>query len=247
MNALLRVVRLTKTFTLHALDGRVVESFRDVDLALQPGEHVAIAGSSGAGKSSVLRCLYRTYRPDSGAVLLHRDGETLELLGLSDRAMARERGRSLGYVAQFLSAPPRTGPLALVRDAAVRRGLARPAAEDAARGSLATFRIPPDLWDVDCSLLSGGERQRVNLAAGTVQSPRLLLLDEPVSALDPVNRENALDAIDALVAEGVTVLAVHHDPDIIRRRAERVVLLEGGRLVSDGAPAHVLEPSGSYR
>jgi alpha-D-ribose 1-methylphosphonate 5-triphosphate synthase subunit PhnL len=90
-------------------------------------------------------------------------------------------------------------------------------------------------------VLSGGERQRVNLAAGTVQPPRLLLLDEPVSALDPANRDAALELIDSLAAQGVAVLAVFHDLDAMRRLASRVVLMRDGRIVRQGTPIEMLE------
>jgi alpha-D-ribose 1-methylphosphonate 5-triphosphate synthase subunit PhnL len=122
-----------------------------------------------------------------------------------------------------------------------RRGLSRDEARDAAVDALRRLNIDEALWDVDCSVLSGGERQRVNVAAGTVRPPRLLLLDEPVSALDPANREAALELIATLAAQGVAVLAVFHDLDAMRRLASRVVLMGDGRIVRDGAPNEIFE------
>ncbi|GAB3759391.1 ATP-binding cassette domain-containing protein [Microlunatus parietis] len=237
---ILTVAELTKTFTLHAIGGRRVQSLDTVSFTLAAGEHLAIAGASGAGKSSLLRCLYRNYRPDSGRVILHTEAGDLELTSLPDRRMARLRGREFGYVSQFLVAPPRQDPLRLVAGAAQRRGLDPEAARAAAAASLDLLGLPERLFDVDCSLLSGGERQRVNLAAGTVSPPRLLLLDEPVSALDPANRARALAVIERLTEQGVSVLAVYHDLAIIRRMADRVLVLDGGRLVADGPPDKVL-------
>jgi alpha-D-ribose 1-methylphosphonate 5-triphosphate synthase subunit PhnL len=241
----LSVRALRKSFTLHTIDGRTVHSLHGIDIDVRAGEHVALAGPSGAGKSSLLRCINRTYLPDSGSVVLHTidgaDGAELELTELSDRAMARVRGREFGYVSQFLAAPPRTGPLEVVAATARRRGLDGAAAREAAAGALRRLNIDEGLWDVDCSVLSGGERQRVNLAAGTVRPPRLLLLDEPVSALDPANREAALELIATLAAQGVAVLAVFHDLDAMRRLASRVVLMGEGRIVADGAPSEIFE------
>lgn len=237
----LSVRGLRKSFTLHTIDGRRVTSLHGVDLDLHAREHVALAGPSGAGKSSLLRCLYRTYLPDAGSVRLHTANGELELTELPDRAMARLRGSEFGYVAQFLAAPPRTGPLEVVAAAARRRGLADDAATDAAAEALRRLNLDEALWDVDCCVLSGGERQRVNLAAGTVQPPRLLLLDEPVSALDPANREAALDLVDSLAARGVAVLAVFHDAEAMHRLATRVLLMSNGLVVSEGTPAEVLE------
>jgi alpha-D-ribose 1-methylphosphonate 5-triphosphate synthase subunit PhnL len=241
----LEVRDLVKTFTLHTVDGRTVSSLRGVDLDVAAGEHVALAGASGAGKSSLLRCVHRTYLPDAGTVTLHcgtphGEGGPVELTALPDRALARLRARELGYVSQFLAAPPRTGPLELVASAARRRGLDRPAADDAAAAALRRLALDEALWDVDCGVLSGGERQRVGLAAATVRPPRLLLLDEPVSALDPANRERALELIASLSGAGVAVLAVFHDADAMSRLATRVVELRDGRVAREGTPAEVL-------
>ncbi|MEV1292151.1 ATP-binding cassette domain-containing protein [Pseudonocardia sp. NPDC049635] len=239
MTPVLEIRELHKTFTLHAV-GRTVTSLRGVDLDVAAGEHVALAGSSGAGKSSLLRCVHRSYLPDSGTVVLHTEDGPRELTGLDDRALVRLRSRELGYVSQFLAAPPRTGPWALVAAAARRRGIEPADAADAAAASLRRLALDEALWDVDCGVLSGGERQRVNLAAATVAPPRLLLLDEPVSALDPANRERALDLVASLSDRGVAVLAVFHDGDAMHRLATRVVELRDGRVLREGTPAQVL-------
>ena len=225
---------LTKSFTLHTIDGRTVSSLRGVDLDVSAGEHVVLSGPSGAGKSSLLRCVHRSYLPDAGTVTLHTGTGPIELTALPDRALARLRGRELGFVSQFLATPPRTGPLEVVAAAARRRGLDRVEAVEAAAEALRALGLDEALWDVDCGVLSGGERQRVNLAAGTVRPPRLLLLDEPVSALDPVNRERALTLVESLTARGVAVLAVFHDADAMRRLATRVVALSDGRIARQG-------------
>jgi alpha-D-ribose 1-methylphosphonate 5-triphosphate synthase subunit PhnL len=154
--------------------------------------------------------------------------------------MARLRGREICYVSQFLETPPRAGALEVVSDAARRRGLAADEADDAAASSLRRLGLDEALWDVDCGVLSGGERQRINLAAGTVRPPRLLLLDEPVSALDPANRELALSLVSSLTAQGVAVLAVFHDLDAIRQLATRVIRLEDGQVVASGTAEEIL-------
>lgn len=243
----LTVTGLHKSFTLHAVD-RHVTSLTDVNLTVHRGEHLAIAGASGAGKSSLLRCIFRNYLPDSGTVVLNTGPATgaeeehaIDLTSLPDRAMARLRGQQIGYVSQFLQAPPRVSPLRLVTDVALRRGHAGETAQSLAVDALQRLGLDEKIWHVDCSVLSGGERQRVNLAAGTVSPPALLLLDEPVSALDPANRERALAVIETLRQRSVSVLAIYHDMDIIRRLADRVLLMEDGRVTAVGAPAEILD------
>lgn len=241
MTPVLAVRDLTKHFTLHTIDGRTVTSLRGVSVTVDAGEHVALAGPSGAGKSSLLRCINRTYLPDSGTITLYTDDGPVELTELTDRAMALLRGREMGYVPQFLVAPPRTGPLSVVTAAARRRGMTAADARDAAADSLRRLALDEALWDVDCSVLSGGQRQRVNIAAGTVAPPRLLMLDEPVSALDPENRLRALDVIDSLSRDHqVAVLAVFHDLDAMHRLATRVISFVDGRIDAQGTPADVL-------
>lgn len=238
----LAVRGLTKAFTLHTIDGRRVEALRGVDLDVHAGEHVALAGSSGAGKSSLLKCVHRTYVPTSGSVRLRlRRGDDVELTTLDDRELNELRGHELGYVSQFLRADPRRSTLDLVARAGVHRGMDPGTAREAAVTALRRLGIDEDLWAVHATVLSGGEKQRVNLAAAVIEPPRLLLLDEPVSALDPANREAALDLIGELTERGVAVLGVFHDLDAMRRLATRVVLMRAGRVVADGPPARILD------
>ena len=128
----------------------------------------------------------------------------------------------------------------LVARAGVRRGMEPGHARDAAADVLARLRLDRELWQTYPTLLSGGEQQRVNLASALLAPPRLLLLDEPVSALDPANREAVLAMIEALVAGGTAVLSILHDHDAIRRLATRVVLMAQGRVVDAGDPSTVL-------
>lgn len=237
----LSVRALHKSFVLHAIDGRRIEALRGIDLDVHTAEHVALVGSSGAGKSTLLKSIYRTYVPDRGSVRLRAaDGRSVELTGLPERELVALRVREIGYVSQFLRAEPRRGVLEAVSRAGQRRGLAADAATDAAADILRRLGVGENLWQTYPTLLSGGEKQRVNLATGIICPPGLLLLDEPVSALDPANRESVLALIAELTSWGTTVLAVFHDLDAIERLADRVVLLAGGVVAQSGRPAEVL-------
>lgn len=238
---ILSVRDLYKSFTLHAIDGREVPALNGVSIDVHPGEHVALAGTSGAGKSSLLKCIFRTYLPSAGQVWFRRTDATLvDLTTLPDAELADLREHEIGYVSQFLRAEPRRGVLEVVARAGVRRGMALDDAREAAADALTRVNISESLWQTYPTLLSGGEKQRVNLAAGTIEPPRLLLLDEPVSALDPENREAVLGLIADLTTKGVAVLAVFHDLDAMLRLASRVVLMRNGQVADEGDPAAVL-------
>ena len=232
---------LEKSFTLHNRGAQIIRGLSGVDLTVGEGEHVALAGTSGAGKSSLLKCVYRTYLPSAGQILFRTSGgQQVDLSTLDERTMAELRDREIGYVSQFLRAEPRRTTFEVVRRAGHRRGMIGSAAVDAAAQALREVRIPETLWSSFPSVLSGGERQRVNIAKGTIAAPRLLLLDEPVSALDPENREAVLERIAGLRANNVALLSVFHDLDAMRRLATRVVMLREGLVTDNGAPDTVL-------
>jgi alpha-D-ribose 1-methylphosphonate 5-triphosphate synthase subunit PhnL len=239
---ILRIRALEKRFVLHAVDGRIVDGLCGVDLDVFAQEHVCLAGTSGAGKSSLLKTVHRTYVADAGSVHYRTvDGNELDLLELDHAAMADLRAAEIGYVSQFLRAEPRRGVLDVVARAATRMGVAHDQALDRAAEVLRKVNIDERLWATYPTLLSGGEKQRVNIAAGIIVAPRLLLLDEPVSALDPSNRAAVLDVIAELTERGSTVLSVFHDLPAIRQLADRVVVMAKGRIIDQGTAEEVLE------
>lgn len=238
---LLQLRDVAKQFVLHGAGGRRVDALRDIHADLPEGSFTALAGPSGAGKSSLLKCLYRTYLPSSGEIRYRTTaGGWVDLAILPDADVADLRERDIGYVSQFLRAEPRRTAEQVVTRAGVRRGMDPARALQAAREVLAGLNLAEPLWSTPPVLLSGGEQQRVNLAASLLEPPRLLLLDEPVSALDPANREAVLTRCEALVGLGVTVVATLHDHDAIRRLADQVIVIEGGRQTACGTPDAVL-------
>lgn len=238
---ILEVRNTSKSFTLHNIDGRTVTALHDVSFSVFPGEHVSLAGTSGAGKSTLLRLIYRTYSITSGSVNFRLENdEWVDIAQLSDAEVIAIRGREIGYVSQFLHAQPRRSVIDLVSRVGISRGMTATDARDQAQHSLNRLGITSALWDVHTSVLSGGEKQRVNIAAGLISPPRLLLLDEPVSALDPENRERAIEVIADLRNAGVAVLAVFHDLDAISRLASRIILMARGQVVTDGSVDEVL-------
>ena len=238
---ILDVRDLTKSFVLHNIDGRTVTGLHNVSFTVEPGQHLALAGTSGAGKSTLLRAIYRTYAPSSGEVWFRlSDDSVVNLAEISDPEIVALRGRQIGYVSQFLRAQPRRSVLDLVIRAGVSRGMNVADARELGILSLRRLNIGEQLWDVHTSVLSGGEKQRVNIAAGLISPPRLLLLDEPVSALDPENRESAIQLISELTQQGVAVLAVFHDLDAIARLATQIVVMQKGRIINNGPVDQIL-------
>jgi alpha-D-ribose 1-methylphosphonate 5-triphosphate synthase subunit PhnL len=240
-DTVLEVRGLRKEFFIHAI-GRRVPALNGVDLTVAHGEHVAIVGPSGAGKSTLLKCVWRSCLPTAGEIWLNRRDESRIALGSADdKAIIDARKHDLAYVSQFLRPDCRRTVLQVVGRAAIRRGLEPTGATAAAQAALRRVALAEDLWGTQPVVLSGGEQQRVNLAAGTLCPPRLLLLDEPVAALDAANRETVLRLIDDLSGAGVSILSVFHDLDVVRARADRVVVLQDGQVVEVGPPGQILD------
>jgi alpha-D-ribose 1-methylphosphonate 5-triphosphate synthase subunit PhnL len=256
-NTVLDVRDLRKEFFIHAI-GRRVHALNGVNLTVTRGEHVAIVGESGAGKSTLLKCVWRSVLPSAGQIWLRRSNDSaddspnysphdsladsaIDLATADDAAIIEARKHDLAYVSQFLRPDCRRSVLQVVGRAAIRRGLEPAGAATAAEAALRRVNLTEDLWGTQPVVLSGGEQQRVNLAAGTLCPPRLLLLDEPVAALDEGHRETVLRLIRELSQAGVSVLSVFHDLDVVRALAHRVVVLHDGQVVADGPPAQILD------
>ena len=239
----LEVESLSKEFILHALGGRRLRAFSGVSFAVERGEFLGIVGRSGSGKSSLLRCLYRSYLPSSGSVVYGAEDGPVDLATADERNVLRLREREIGYVSQFLRAIPRTPALDVVAEPLVRRGTGENKARRRAAAMLESLGIPPDLREAYPATMSGGEQQRVNLARALVARPRLLLLDEPTSALDPETRALAIGAVKELKGAGTTMVGIFHDAGGLGDLADTVLALEDGRVRWHG-PADAPEAPG---
>jgi len=215
------------------LGGRNV--VHEVTAEIERGEWVALIGPNGAGKTSLLRAIAGLLRCD-GAISL--EGVPLAEL---DR---RRRAQRLALVPQ----EPRTPPWLTVAEYVLmgRTPYLRPLASegeadrDAAARALSRLDLD-DLAERTLGTLSGGERQRVVVARALAQEASIVLLDEPTASLDIGHQQQALDLLDALRAtEGLTLVAAMHDLTLAAQYADRVLLLDAGRMVADGAPAAVL-------
>jgi lipoprotein-releasing system ATP-binding protein len=205
---------------------------RDVDLAIGPGEFVAITGPSGSGKSSLLYLLGLLDRPTDGRVLI--EGE--DTAGLSAGALARIRRTRLGFVFQFHFLLPEFTALENLLVPMRRRGGDVAALRARAEALLTRFGLG-DAMEKLPEQLSGGMRQRVAVARALANDPALILADEPTGNLDSANAASMFDLFESLVSEhGRSIVVVTHDPGLATR-ATRQVRLVDGRIVEDsGAP-----------
>jgi iron complex transport system ATP-binding protein len=219
-----------------AYRGRAV--LRDVDLAIRPGERVALVGPNGAGKSTLLRALAGVVAPVAG---------TVELDGMNLRAMDRVTiARRLAVVPQLPALPFATTVEEVVALGRLPhehpiRGL-RPADRAAIAAAIERVGVG-HLLGRDARELSLGERQLVLLAMAVAQAAPILLLDEPTVHLDLRHQVEVMELLADLNArDGTTVLAVLHDIGLAAHFFGRLVVIDAGRIVADGAPETVLAP-----
>jgi alpha-D-ribose 1-methylphosphonate 5-triphosphate synthase subunit PhnL len=211
MPPLLKVIGLSKRFTLHVRGGKRILAFDDVSFTLHQGECLSIRGQSGAGKSSLLKCLYRTYIPSAGRALFRGEGAVTDLASAPDLEVLTLRRRAVGYVSQFFHAIPRLTAVTVVAEPLLELGVEPAVARRRAREMLERLQIPEPLWECSPSTFSGGERQRVNLARALIAPRELLLLDEPTASLDPARGEVVLALLEELKRQSAAMIAVFHD------------------------------------
>ena len=210
---------------------------RSLNLQIHAGELTALVGPNGAGKSTLFKVLSGYLPPHEGTIRL--GGRSLT--DLSDR----ERARHLAWLPQEL--PPATGhtveEVVLLGRYFNLRGMANYGEEDcqAARDALEQVGIT-SLRERRIGELSGGERQRVFLAQALAQGAGLLLLDEPTNHLDIAATGVLISLLKKLTATGRGVLLITHDLNLAARHADRLLLIDRGKIVATGSPAEVIVP-----
>ncbi|MER6122078.1 amino acid ABC transporter ATP-binding protein [Streptomyces sp. NPDC001795] len=221
---------------------RVLEG---VELTVRPGEVTVILGPSGSGKSTLLRVINHLEKPERGYVSVNgepigvrRHGDRLK--ELSERVILTQRSR-IGFVFQNFNLFPHLTVLDNVAVAPVATGrLSRPEAQELARDLLGRVGLA-DRTGSYPRQLSGGQQQRVAIARALALRPGVILFDEPTSALDPELVGEVLAVIKDLASSGTTLVVVTHEIGFAREVADRVVFMDGGRIVEQGPPAEVLD------
>jgi ABC-2 type transport system ATP-binding protein len=209
---------------------RTIEAVRGVDFCVEAGEIVGFLGPNGAGKSTTLRMLTTLLRPTAGSAAV---------AGLDLRHHAAAIRRKTGYVAQ---AGGNDGACLVLEELVLQARLyGHSRAEAARRAGLLMDQL--ELSGLDrrpIRTLSGGQRRRLDLAMGLVHSPALIFLDEPTAGLDPQSRGNLWDHVRRLRSEsGATVFLTTHYLDEADQLCDRILVIDGGRIVADGTPAQL--------
>ena len=205
---------------------------KDVSLDVARGEVVVIIGPSGSGKSTLLRCLNYLEPVQSGEIRV--DGIRLDHHKTNIRKVRAE----VGMVFQSFNLFPHLSVLrnVMLAPVIVRK---RPEAEVRREALALLAKVGlQDKTDVYPSQLSGGQQQRVAIARSLAMGPKLMLFDEPTSALDPEMIGEVLEVMKALAREGMTMVVVTHEMGFAREVADRVIFMDSGAIVEEGAPAH---------
>ena len=205
----------------------VYRALRGIDLEVREGEFAAITGASGSGKSTLMHVIGALHRPTSGDALF--DGENLGTL--SREELARIRNAKIGFIFQQFFLLPRATALANVELPLAYAGTQRKKRGEVARACLERVGLA-DHAHHKPTQLSGGESQRVAIARALVNSPRLILADEPTGNLDSRTTEEIVGLFTSLHQEGRTVAIVTHESGIAAR-AQREVVLRDGRIEED--------------
>lgn len=225
---ILKIEGLEKNFYLHNAN-KEIKSCHDINLTLDEGEFIGIVGLSGAGKSTILKCINRTYLASKGSIIYNSEklGE-IDIVDASDREMLYLRKYEIGYVSQFLNVMPRTTAKEHVMNALQEIGVDTNTARIKAEEMLSYFRLPENLWDIYPNTFSGGERLRLNLAHSMVAKPRLMLLDEPTASLDNKTKILVKEMLIKLKNSNTSMIGIFHDLEFMDGVCDKVFNISEG-------------------
>ena len=217
-----------------------VKAVDDVSLHIRKGEVICIIGPSGSGKSTLIRCLHGLEVPDSGE--LYVNDKLVDFSKDTTKDLAH-----IGFVFQLFNLFPHKTVLENLTLGPVKAGgVPQKQAEETALKLLTRVGLAEKANDYPSSL-SGGQKQRVAIARALCQSPEVILFDEPTSALDPEMIGEVLNVMKELADEGMTLAVVTHEMGFARKVADRVIFVDGGKIVEEGTPDQIFDDPQSDR
>ena len=220
------VKNLSKSFGDHLV-------LDDISQHIYPGEKVVVIGPSGSGKSTFLRCLNLLETPSAGTI-------TFQGTVITDPKVKIDQVRQqMGMVFQHFNLFPNMTIRRNITLAPVRTGLMKQEEADELAGTLLQRVDLTDKADAYPSQLSGGQKQRVAIVRALAMKPQLMLFDEPTSALDPEMVGEVLDVMKELARDGMTMVVVTHEMGFAREVGNRVLFMDDGKLLEEGAPAEL--------
>ena len=237
--SILEIKNIKKSF------GEDLEVLQDISLAVEEGEVVSILGPSGSGKSTLLRCATFLEQIDSGSIAyggkVYVENDTAGNAKKPERAKILEAQSNFGLVFQDFNLFPHFSVLKNVMDAPVKnQKRPKQEVEKEARALLAKMGLEGKEDAYPCEL-SGGQKQRVAIARALAMRPKMLYFDEPTSALDPEITAEILRVLKGLAAEKMTMVIVTHEIDFARVVSDRVIFMDGGKVVEEGRPEEVID------
>lgn len=231
MESMVEIKDLSKSFHLHNI-GKHIKASQNINLTVGKGEFVGIVGKSGSGKSTILKCLYRTYFPQQGTILYDSEAfGRLDLAKVTDRQMIYLRKNEIGYVSQFLNVMPRVTAKGLIEDSLLDMGYDEDYAKANTQKVLKHFQLNVELWDSYPLNFSGGEKLRLNIARAMAKKPRLLLLDEPTASLDHESKLRVREMIEELKSSGTTMIGIFHDIEFMEGLCDKTYNMQYGEFI----------------
>lgn len=219
-----------------------LEVLKDISLSIQEGEIVSVIGSSGSGKSTLLRCLTQLERIDGGSVEIDGDEMASTKSGsvvYADPTLLKSIRLKTGLVFQNFQLFPHYTVLRNITEAPVYvKKVPKEMAELQATKLLKQLGLEDKALSYPCEL-SGGQAQRVSIARALALQPKILFFDEPTSALDPELTGEVLKVIRSLTSLHITMVIVTHEMSFARQISDRVIFMDKGYIVEDGAPEQV--------
>ena len=221
------MIELQKIRRTFQVGDESVYALRDIDLAIEPGEYVAIMGPSGSGKSTLLNIIGLLDRPDAGKYIL----DASESTNLTDDQQASVRRHKIGFVFQFFHLVSRLTASENVELPLILAGIAPHERKKRVARALASLNLS-DRARHRPDQLSGGQRQRVAIARATIMKPQIILADEPTGNLDRTSGQDVIGILEDLRKDRITLIMVTHDPNLGKRAARRIKMADGS-IVSD--------------